>query len=95
MKIRRVGDNETFWSDPEPYTQIVYNKSTITYDIDRTHRQHFQLLDTSNVVRIYARPMFHDQIQFLVDILKDETIEAWVVGELTSNIYTFNMILRH
>ncbi|KAF8418664.1 hypothetical protein EV426DRAFT_568050 [Tirmania nivea] len=80
FKIRRLEENDIVWSDPEHYQQVVYDSSVTKYDIDQSHRQGFQLTDTPDFVRVYARPMFHKQMEFLIDMLTDDTIEAWVVG---------------
>ncbi|KAF8433136.1 hypothetical protein BGX38DRAFT_1263116 [Terfezia claveryi] len=79
-KIRRL-NNDIVWSEPQHYTQVVYNNSVTKYDLDQSHRRGFQLTDTPEFVRVYARPMFHRQMEFLIDMLTDDdTIEAWIVG---------------
>ena len=83
-KIRRLNENDIVWSELECYQQVVYNPSVTIYAIDQSHRRDFQLSDPPGFVRVYARQMFHRQMEFLIDMLTDDdTIEAWIVGELT------------
>ena len=82
-KIPHLNNNGIIWSDPELYQRIVYHRAIAIYYVDDSHRRGFHLEGTSEIIPIYTRPMFHKQMKFLIDMLTDDTVEAWVIGELT------------
>ena len=41
------------------------------------------LTEKVEILRVYARKMFHMQMEFLTEILTDDTTDAWIVGEFT------------
>jgi len=75
------------WSDTEPYPVLVYDPSVPKYQLDISHRRGFQLTEHIEILRVYARTMFHRQMEFLIGMLSDDANEGWVNGELPEHLY--------